>query len=57
MRKWICAVVSALWFAPATGWAGPQPADDEVQMAPHRAVYDLELASSQARAGLSGAGR
>jgi hypothetical protein len=55
VRKWFCAIVSALWSAPATGWAGAGAAGDEVPMAPHRAVYDLELASSEARAGLSGA--
>jgi hypothetical protein len=49
--KWVCAVVSALWIGPAgLAWAG-----QEAQMAPHRAVYDLELKSSQPRAGLSGA--
>ena len=55
VRQWFCAVVSALWIAPATVWAGASAAGDEVRMAPHRAVYDLELASSEARAGLSGA--
>jgi hypothetical protein len=55
VRKWFCAVVSALWIAPATVWAGASAAGGEVHMAPHRAVYDLELASSEARAGLSGA--
>jgi hypothetical protein len=54
-RKWICAVVSALWIAPGTHWAGVSWAGDEAQMAPHRAVYDLELKSSEPRAGLSGA--
>jgi hypothetical protein len=49
-RNWICVVVSALWIAPATGWAG-----ESALMTPHRAVYDLELASAEARAGLSGA--
>jgi hypothetical protein len=53
--KWFCAAVSALWIAPATVWAGTGAAGGEVHMAPHRAVYDLELASSEARAGLSGA--
>ncbi|MFW6077579.1 MAG: cell envelope integrity EipB family protein [Hyphomicrobiales bacterium] len=43
-------VVSALWMAPVAGWAG-----DEALMAPHRAVYDLELGSAESRAGLSGA--
>jgi hypothetical protein len=55
VRRRICAVVSALWIAPATGWAGASLASEEVRMAPHRAVYDLELASAEARAGLSGA--
>ena len=50
-----CALVSALWIAPAAVWAGAGAAADDVHMAPHRAVYDLELASSEARAGLSGA--
>ncbi len=50
-RNWICAVLSALWIAPAgAAWAGA-----EAQMAPHRAVYDLELKSSQPRAGIDGA--
>jgi hypothetical protein len=50
-RNWICVVVSALWIAPGgAGWAG-----EETRMAPHRAVYDLELESAEARAGLSGA--
>jgi hypothetical protein len=54
-RKWICAVVSALWMALGPHWTGAGWAGDKVQMAPHRAVYDLELKSSQPRAGLSGA--
>ena len=54
-RKRICAVVSALWIALGTGWAGGSSAGEEVQIAPHRAVYDLELGSSEPRAGLSGA--
>jgi hypothetical protein len=50
-RNWICAVLSALWIAPAgAAWAGA-----EAQMAPHRAVYDLELKSAQPRAGIDGA--
>ena len=52
-RKWICAVVSALWIAFGTDWAVASWAGD--QLAPHRAVYDLELESSEPRAGLSGA--
>jgi hypothetical protein len=52
-RKWICAVVSALWIALGTDWAVAGQAGD--QLAPHRAVYDLELGSSEPRAGLSGA--
>jgi hypothetical protein len=55
VRRRICALVSALWIAPAAGWAGTGPGGEEVHMAPHRAVYDLELASSEARAGLTGA--
>jgi hypothetical protein len=55
VRRRICALVSALWIAPAAAWAGTGAAVGEDHMAPHRAVYDLELASSQARAGLSGA--
>jgi hypothetical protein len=55
VRRRICALVSALWIAPAIAWAGTGPAGDEVHMAPHRAVYDLDLASSEARAGLTGA--
>ncbi len=53
-RKWICAVVSALWIALGTVWAGGSSAGEALQMAPHRAVYDLELGSSEPRAGLSG---
>lgn len=54
-RKRICAVVSALWIALGTVWADGSSAGEELQMAPHRAVYDLELGSSEPRAGLSGA--
>jgi hypothetical protein len=51
-RTWICAVVSALWMAPlGMAWAG----SEEAVMAPHRAVYDLELKSAEPRAGISGA--
>ncbi len=52
-RKWICAVVSALWITVGTDWAGASSAGD--LLAPHRAVYDLELESSETRAGISGA--
>lgn len=52
-RKWICTVVSALWIAVGTDWAAASWAGD--QLAPHRAVYDLELESAETRAGLSGA--
>jgi hypothetical protein len=54
-RTGICAVVSALWIALGTGWTGASRAGEAVEMAPHRAVYDLELESAEARAGLSGA--
>ena len=54
-RTWICAGVSALWIASGAVGADAGWALDEADMAPHRAVYDLELDSSEPRAGLSGA--
>jgi hypothetical protein len=52
-RKSICAVVSALWIAVGTDWAAAGSAGE--LLASHRAVYDLELESSETRAGQSGA--
>ena len=54
-RKRVCAVLSALWTMAGAGLAGAGLAGEQARMVPHRAVYDLELASAEPRAGLSGA--
>lgn len=55
MRSWIGALVTALggalWIFPAEAFAA---GETSVQLAPHRAIYDITLDKSRSGAGLTG---